>query len=62
MSDFEIKKIDDKLDTCYGMERYKMSKNDILALEQGKLLYTTINCDEYAIVIELEAGEEKSEE
>lgn len=55
MSDFTIYEKNEKVDACYGMEEYKITKEDMDALINGKKLYTTINCGEYAIVIEMES-------
>lgn len=59
MSDFEIvdKKAD--VDTCYGLEVFYMTKEEINALLSGKKLYSTINDDEYAITIEMAESEVK---
>ena len=45
---------DDEIDTCYGWEEYIITQEEIQALLDGKRLYTTINCDEYAITIKME--------
>ncbi len=56
-SDFSIHEVSEykkgKLDPLYGIQRYNITDADIEALKSGKLLYTTINDDEYAIVIGL---------
>lgn len=43
---------------CYGAGTFTITKDDIEALLEGKMLATTINCDEYSIFIELEKGKE----
>lgn len=45
---------DDEIDACYGWEEYIITQEEIQALLDGKRLYTTINCDEYAITIKME--------
>lgn len=56
-SDFSIHEVSEykkgKLDPLYGIQRYNITDADIEALKSGKLLYTTINDYEYAIVIGL---------
>lgn len=58
MSDFEI--IENTFEAknefgfCYGAETFTITKDDIRALLEGKMLATTINCDEYSIFIKLE--------
>lgn len=58
MSDFEIvdKKAD--VDICYGLEKFHITKEEINALLSGKKLYSTINCGEYAMTIEMAESEE----
>ena len=43
----------------YGAEVYGISKDDIQALLNGKMLATTINAEEYSIFIRLLKEEEK---
>ena len=57
MSDFEIVSKKAKVDQCYGLDAFYITKEEIAALLSGKKLYSTVNCDEYAITIEME-GEE----
>lgn len=56
-SDFSIKEFsefaDGELDPLYGMDTYRITDEDIEALKNGKILYSTVNCGEYAIVIGL---------
>lgn len=52
-SDFEILDKNAKVDVCYGLETFCITKDDIAALLSGKKLYATINCDEYAITIKM---------
>lgn len=59
MSDFEIVDKDAKINTCYGLEAFRITKEDIVALLSGKELYSTVNCGEYAITIELAESEGK---
>ena len=51
MSDFDIKDKRHKIDPCYGLETREITDEDIEALKSGKRLYTTINGDEYALLI-----------
>ena len=64
-SDFEIieakEKAREKFGYCYGYDIFKITKEDIEALLNGKELATTINADEYSIFIEL-IDNEKVEE
>jgi len=53
MRDFEIVNKDAKVDVCYGLETFYITKKEINALLLGKKLYSTINCGEYAITIEM---------
>lgn len=52
----EIYNKNDEVDPCYGLEELYLTKNDIEALKEGKMLYTTINDGEYAITIEMESN------
>lgn len=54
MSDFKVVDKKKKVDTCYGLEAFYITKEEIAALLSGKKLYSTVNCDEYAITIEME--------
>ncbi|MCR4687700.1 MAG: hypothetical protein K5659_09025 [Lachnospiraceae bacterium] len=54
MSDFEIYLKNNKVDPCYGLEKFSISKSDIEALLDGKKLYTQVNGGEYAVTIILE--------
>lgn len=58
MSDFTIVSKKANVDPCYGLEAFYITKEEIDALLSGKKLYSTINCDEYAITIEMEAENE----
>lgn len=60
MSDFEIVNRDKKVDPCYGLDEFLITKEDIAALLSGKKLYSTVNCDEYAITIKMEESEEEN--
>jgi hypothetical protein len=53
MSDFKIVGKKAKVDQCYGLEAFRITKEEIAALLAGKKLYSTVNCGEYAITIEL---------
>lgn len=54
MSDFEIYSKRKKVDPCYGLDDFRISKKDIEALLDGKKLYAQVNDGEYAITIILE--------
>ena len=54
MGDFTIISKKKKVDECYGLEAFYITKAEIDALLSGKKLYSTVNCDEYAITIEME--------
>lgn len=54
MSDFEIYSKRKKVDPCYGLDTFSISKGDIEALLNGKKLYAQVNDGEYAITIVLE--------
>ena len=54
MSDFEIYSKRKKVEPCYGLDEFSISKEDIEALLNGKKLYTQVNDGEYAITITLE--------
>lgn len=54
MSDFKIVNRKTKVDPCYGLDSFYITKEEIDALLSGKKLYSTVNCDEYAITIEME--------
>lgn len=58
MNDFEIVSKDAEIDECYGLETFYITKEEIAALLSGKKLYSTINCDEYAITIEMTESED----
>jgi hypothetical protein len=58
MSDFEIVNKNAEVDTCYGLETFHITKEELAALLSGKKLYSTVNCDEYAITIEMEESED----
>ena len=53
MSDFEILDKNMEVDMCYGLEEFYITKYEINALLSGKKLYSTVNCGEYAITIEM---------
>lgn len=57
MSDFKIVDKKQEVDACYGLETFHITKEEIDALLSGKKLYSTINCDEYAITIEMEKSD-----
>ena len=59
MSDFEIVNKNAKVDPCYGLENFSITKEDIEALLSGKKLYSTINDGEYAMTIEMAESEDK---
>lgn len=54
MSRFEIVDKEQEVDVCYGLEDFYVTRKEIEALLSGKKLYSTVNCDEYAITIEME--------
>lgn len=58
MSDFEIVNKNAKVDPCYGLENFIITKEDIEALLSGGKLYSTINDGEYAMTIEMAESEE----
>lgn len=41
------------VDTCYGLELIELEPEHIDALIEGKQIYTTINCSEYAIIVKM---------
>lgn len=53
MSNFVIVDKDSEIDTCYGLEQFCITKEEIAAILSGKRLYSTVNCGEYAITIEM---------
>ena len=57
MSDFKIVSKKANVDPCWGLETFYITKEEIDALLSGKKLYSTVNCDEYAITIEMEEKE-----
>lgn len=62
MSNFEIVDKKAEVNTCYGLESFCITSEEINALISGKKLYSGINGDEYAITIEMEEvrGENES--
>lgn len=58
MSDFDIVSKNAKVDTCYGLETFHITKEEIAALLSGKKIYSTVNGGEYAITIEMVESEE----
>lgn len=60
MSYFAIKNKNARVDPCYGLEDFRITKKDIAALLSGKKLYTTIQDGEYAITIEMVESEEEN--
>lgn len=46
------------VDTCYGLEIIELEPDHINALKEGKQLYTTINCGEYAIIVKMRSNED----
>ena len=60
MSDFKIVSKKAKVDQCYGLDAFYITKEEIAALLTGKKLYSTVNCDEYAITIEMEDENENN--
>ena len=56
MRDFKVVDKKQEVDACYGLEAFHITKEEIDALLSGKKLYSTVNCDEYAITIEMEEG------
>lgn len=57
MSDFEIVNKNTEVEPCYGLFEFLITKEDIAALLSGKKLYSTVDCDEYAITIEMAESE-----
>lgn len=57
MSNFEIVSKKKKVDPCYGLEEFYITREEIEALLAGKKLYSTVNDGEYAITIEMEGTE-----
>ena len=53
MGEFKIIAREAKVDNCYGLEDFHITKEEITALITGKKLYSTINYGEYAITIEM---------
>ena len=51
MSDFKIVSKNTKVDTCYGLDTFHITKEEIDALLSDKKLYSTVNGGEYAITI-----------
>ena len=51
---FDIVSKDAEVDSCYGLERFYITREEIDALLSGKKLYSTVNLGEYAITIEME--------
>lgn len=49
----------ESVDPCYGLEIIELEPKHINALMEGKQIYTTINCDEYAIIVKLAESEDK---
>ena len=43
MSDFEVYSKRKKVDPCYGLDEFSISKEDIDALLAGKKLYAQVN-------------------
>lgn len=58
MSDFEIVDKKAEVDICYGLEVFHITKEEINALLSGKKLYSSINCGEYAMTIEMAESED----
>lgn len=54
VTDFEQYEMDEEVDTCYGIETYQITEEDIEHLRNGGKLYSTINGGEYAILIVME--------
>lgn len=57
MGDFKVVDKKQIVDECYGLEAFYITKEEIDALLSGKKLYSTVNCDEYAITIEMEGND-----
>lgn len=57
MGDFQIVSKTAKVDKCCGLDAFYITKDEIAALLTGKKLYSTVNCDEYAITIEMEEND-----
>lgn len=50
-TDWEVKDKRHKIDPCYGLEKRIITDEDIEALKKGKILWTGINADEYAMIL-----------
>lgn len=59
MSDFEIVDKKTEVDICYGLEVFRITREEINALLSGKKLYSSINCGEYAMTIEMAESEDE---
>lgn len=53
MNDFIILENEEQADPLYGMEKKIITIEDIEALKDGKLLYTDIAGEEYALIIRM---------
>lgn len=56
-SDFDVVSKDAEVNTCYGIDNFYITKEEIASLLSGKKLYSTVNGGEYAITIEMEESE-----
>lgn len=56
-NDFTIVDKNTEVDMCYGLEAFYITKEEINALLSGKKLYSTVNCGEYAVTIEMAESE-----
>lgn len=59
MGDFTIVNKGEPVEEYYGLESFHITKEEILALIDGKVLYAPFNGFEYAITIELAESEER---
>lgn len=48
---FKIITPGEPVDQCYGLTTIELEPEHIKALVEGKQIYTTINCAEYAIIL-----------
>jgi len=46
------------VDPCYGLEEIELEPKHINALLEGKQIYTTINCGEYAIIVKMRSNKD----
>jgi len=47
----KIINLGEDVNPCYGLELIELEPKYVNALLEGKQIYTTINCDEYAVIV-----------